>query len=111
VRLAEISLPNIEYTTAAPITAPNIWHAIISAAYIARIFPVTSNAIVTAGLITAPERYTVTYVIAIKTKAATKPKYMSRSMRCLLVLALLVLLENLWLTCVLCNFMIIFTII
>jgi hypothetical protein len=95
VRLADISLANIEYTTAAPITAPNIWHAINIAAYIARIFPVTSNAIVTARLITAPERYAVAYVIAIITKAATKPKYMSRSMRCLLVLALLVLLENL----------------
>ncbi len=30
VRLADISLPNIEYTTAAPRTAPNSWHAINS---------------------------------------------------------------------------------
>ena len=52
IRLADISLPNIEYTTAAPRTAPNIWHAIVSAATFARIFLVTSNAIVTAGLIT-----------------------------------------------------------
>ena len=51
VRLAAISLPNIEYTTAAPITAPNIWHAINSAATFGRIFLDTSNAIVTAGLI------------------------------------------------------------
>ena len=51
VRLAAIAPPNIEYTTAAPITAPNIWHPINSAASFARIFLVTSNAIVTAGLI------------------------------------------------------------
>jgi hypothetical protein len=38
VRLADISLPNIENTTAAPITAPNNWHAINSAASFARIF-------------------------------------------------------------------------
>ena len=65
--LGAISLPNIEYTTAAPITAPNNLARNSQCRYLSTHFLDTRNAIVTAGLSEFPERALIAYTNAVKT--------------------------------------------